>query len=30
VPVPEQLLGQLLDPPDPIATTEYFESHRGP
>ncbi len=29
VPVPDELLAQLLDPPDPIATTEYFESHRG-
>ena len=28
-PVPDQLLSQLLEPPDPIATTEYFESQRG-
>jgi putative phosphoesterase len=28
-PVYEKLLEQLLDPPDPKATTEYFESHRG-
>ena len=29
VPVPDALLGQLLDPPDPVATTEHFESLRG-
>jgi putative phosphoesterase len=28
-PVDEELLQQLLDPPDPSATTEYFESLRG-
>ena len=28
-PVPDGLLEQLLDPPDSISTTEYFESQRG-
>ena len=28
-PVPDMLVGQLRDPPDPMATTEYFESHRA-
>jgi putative phosphoesterase len=28
-PVPDRLLDQLLDPPEPAATTEYFESLRG-
>jgi putative phosphoesterase len=28
-PVREQLLEQLLDPPDPESTTEHFEAHRG-
>ena len=28
-PVPEDLPGQLLTPPDAATTTEYFESLRG-
>jgi putative phosphoesterase len=28
-PVPDEMLAQLLDPPDPTATSEYFESLRG-
>jgi putative phosphoesterase len=27
--IDEQLIGYLLEPPDPVATTEYFESLRG-
>jgi putative phosphoesterase len=28
-PIDERLLRQLLEPPDPVTTTEYFESNRG-
>jgi putative phosphoesterase len=28
-PLDDQLVGYLLDPPDPVATTEYFESLRA-